>query len=314
MATLEGVEAQVKALDEKVGAVENPNDSSQAAAGTILAALRPANRTNAEQDRRLDGFETDLGKAKGDLEESGGGEQVDADTIKKVADSVDALMKTVDKIESMRSGFAARVTAIEHGAAVGLKGKLPVISESDRRLGIWSMFGQRILDDWYRTASSYDSLPLNFQPVDIVWKGETLVAYKVYRAQRDINYVGKIVTYNWVRPTTHRRKPFAFGLEVFRVGKKPELIRAHKAIQLFAYNSNQAPSARVTGVPLNITEVEPFTDQDGNKLFIGRATGVLRDIRPSPNTVTACGFVTSVDTKGAEVELPDWVAVRPMPA
>ena len=116
-----------------------------------LDDLDPSGGDNAT----LKTLQDTLGKLEGRLKtvEAGGGGGVDAQMLQMVKADVETLKTTVGEVKAKADKFDGRIKAVEDGGGGGgggggLKGKIPVIPERDKELGIWTLHRGRLKNDW----------------------------------------------------------------------------------------------------------------------------------------------------------------------
>ena len=177
------------------------------------------------------------------------------------------------------------------------------------------MSGHRILDDWVRKPSGRP-VHIEFEPIDIPWQGETLIAYRVLQAGRIANKSAARL-HKRIQHESLNKQPLSFGIEVFKVDNFPDrALSTWPDMNVFAAPPrNRGTVGSRPNAPLQFTEIEAFTDWDGNEMFVSRATAVIRDVKcdPKRGALLDVGFkLVAGITNGGVLPWPAWTAVRPV--
>ena len=131
-----------------------------------------------------------------------------------------------------------------------------------------------------------------------------MVAYKFVRTVRMGGYFSqsKKVPLDKVA-----RGGFSFGIEVFNVIHSKNRFREITPNRVnFWYSTGRG---QITST-IHDDEPEPFTDIDGNKMWIRRSTVIIRNGQAPPSTVRLNMQIASIGTE--DNAFCGWAAIRPM--
>ncbi len=194
-----------------------------------------------------------------------------------------------------------------------LKGAAPQIPERLTALGIWQVpSGKPDAENWHISTNQF-AFFLNFEPVDIPWQGETLLAYKV-AGQTSSRHPGAITLSQNIPYWKLKDGTFDFALEIYRVEKiRDNVYHNQEAQRLFTMN--RATRQEIRSVPLKIAEyAEWFKDSRGRNLFVVRTKGVLKGIDHEGRKEDSLRFTVVVGSPNQPEGQDGWTAVRPVAA